>query len=293
MVSLNESQTSMATTAADKALEFCKNSGAELPAALIRHLWFQGAADDAVAALAKYQNPDGGFGNRLEPDIHAPASNPFAARVAMQFMELLPRAATAEMRTHLQGWLESAQSEDGDWHLSAETRSAFLQPWFAGWQHPALNPACCIAGLAASLDIATVPMLARVARLFNEKAPIEEVRSGEFYTLLPYVEYTSGVTPDDAQAWFTAIADRIVQMDASDQLEDSEHFFTLAIGGSPEIIARIPDEVNSRHIDILLASQLADGGWATPYDDAWRVWSTAGNMATLAKFRPGSAMPAS
>lgn len=285
MVVLSPSQHSLARAAAERALHFLEHNRVALPLRLTRYLWFDGDAIDVVSALAAYQNPDGGFGNRLEPDIHHPSSNPFAARIAMQHMLAVPLESTTEMRASLQGWLVANQHEDGDWHLSEETKSGFLQPWFAAWEHPSLNPACCVAGLAATMDIATEPMLVRVAKLFDEKATLNDARTGEFYELLPYVEYSAGVTLPDDDSWFDAIAARILDLLHEDKLEDAEHFFTLAMGGSPEITRRIPDEVISSQIDRMLGEQQEDGGWPTPYDDTWRVWTTAGNMTTLARLR--------
>lgn len=285
MVALSSSQLPLAQAAAIRAVSFTEQQEASLPSALIRHLWFDGDPIEVVSALAPYQNPDGGFGNRLEPDIHHPSSNAFAARIAMQHLLTLPNDVGSEMKTALQSWLESNQHEDGDWHFSDESRSGFMQPWFAAWLHPSLNPACCVAGHAAALGIATKPMLDQVAALFNEKASQEEARNGEFYTLLPYVEYTAGVTLPDAEAWYDLIAARIAEMLDNGNLEDAEHFFTLALGGSTEITRRIPAEIVASQIDSLLSEQQDDGGWPTPYDESWRVWTTAGNMATLAKLR--------
>ena len=285
MYTLTETQLNNAKAAANKALEFCVNSSADLPAAQIRYLWFEGAADEVVASLASYQNDDGGFGNRLEPDIHASASNPFAARIAMQYLQSLPTGSADDMQNRLRTWLDTNQHDDGDWHLSDATKSDFLQPWFAAWQHPALNPACCVTGLAASLGIATDKMRRQTATLFAEKATIEEVETGEFYNLLPYVEYMAGVTLPDSEQWLDAIAKRLVGMAESGEFEDAEHFFTLAAGGSQENTNRIPDELISQQIDALLTDQQDDGGWPTPYDAAWRVWSTSAAMVTLAQFR--------
>lgn len=279
MTRLTNDQMDRAHAAAKTALAFVENRQAALPAAIIRHQWFACSADDVVAALAHYQNADGGFGNRLEPDIHHPSSNAFAARIAMQYMSVLPDDSTVYMRERLQDWLVEHQHEDGDWHFSAESRSAFMQPWFAAWQHPSLNPACCVAGLAAELGIATASMLARTHRLFASKATLDEIATGQFYTLLPYVEYSAGV--DLADSWLEALADQIV----ATEFEDAEHFFTLALGGSPEITQRLPDVLLQSNTTLLLDTQEADGGWPTPYDNAWRVWSTAGNMMTLAQLR--------
>lgn len=275
MAKLTSLQLESANSAATAALAFTESRQAELPAAMIRYQWFGGSEDDVISALAAYQNDDGGFGNRLEPDIHHPSSNAFAARIAMQYMAILPQEITADMRARLQTWLVDHQHEDGDWHFSAESRSGFMQPWFAAWQHPALNPACCVTGLAASLGIATESMLSRTQRLFEAKASTEEITAGQFYNLLPYVEYSAGVALDEA--WYDAIATQIVSM----EFDDAEHFFTLALGGSPRITQRIPEALIAANIDQLLDAQATDGGWPTPYDDAWRIWSTAGNMMTL------------
>lgn len=283
MVALTSSQLPLARAAATRALSFTEQQEAALPSALIRHLWFDGDPVEVVSALAHYQNPDGGFGNRLEPDIHHPSSNPFAARIAMQHLLLLPKSSGKEMKAGLKTWLETNQHEDGDWHFSAETRSGFMQPWFAAWEHPSLNPACCVVGHAAALGIASDTVLTRIERLFAEKASQKEAREGEFYALLPYVEYTAGVTLPEAETWYDILAKRIVAMLETGKLADAEHFFSLALGGSPEITQRIPEEVVSAQIDNLLKEQQDDGGWPSPYDDAWRVWSTAGNMATLAR----------
>ena len=48
---------------------------------------FEGATAEAVlAALAVFQNPDGGFGHALEPDLRTPASSVLATSVAFQVM---------------------------------------------------------------------------------------------------------------------------------------------------------------------------------------------------------------
>lgn len=287
MITLSPTQHADARIAADRALGFLELRGATLPYAMVRYQWFGGSAFDVATALVAYQNPDGGFGSRLEPDIHDPSSNAFAARIAMQFMRALPAEVTNDVRARLQAWLTANQHEDGDWHFSEQTTAGFLQPWFAGWGFPSLNPACCVVGLAASLGIATDTMLARTASLFAEKASTDEIRAAQFYSVLPYVEYTAGITPPDATIWYDLLAEQIVAMIDAGKFDDAEHFFTLALGGSPEITARIPAETIAAQIDRMLSEQQTDGGWPTPYDDAWRDWSTVGNMMTLSDLREG------
>lgn len=46
-----------------------------------------GSADGVIAALKAYQNPDGGFGNALEPDMRTSASQPVAVEQALWIMD--------------------------------------------------------------------------------------------------------------------------------------------------------------------------------------------------------------
>ena len=278
---LSTDQTSRATESAKTAAELTTARQADLPTALIRYLWDGGSATVVVEALAAYQNEDGGFGHRLEPDIHAVASNPFAARVAMQYLRFLPDDSAPVMRTRLQEWLTTNQHQDGDWHFSTATKAGFMQPWFAAWEFPALNPACCVSGLAGSLGLVSDEMMARVSKLFDQKASLSQISNGGFYDLLPYVEYSLGVQlPNE---YLDAIAASIIRRSEAGEFEDAEHLFTLATGGSAEITAKIPAELISRYCDQLIAEQGEDGGWPTPYDDAWRVWTTANAMMILAR----------
>ena len=58
-----------------------------------RHLFaclFEGASNESVRyALRAYRNPDGGFGNALEPDKRCPDSQPVDAEVALKILDLV------------------------------------------------------------------------------------------------------------------------------------------------------------------------------------------------------------
>src|SRR5918998_893032 len=65
-----------------------------------------GDADAALAVLAGYRNPDGGFGWALEPDSRAPASQPVAALHAFEvFEEVAP--VTSPLAVGLLDWLDT------------------------------------------------------------------------------------------------------------------------------------------------------------------------------------------
>ena len=270
-------------------IAFCEAQSFPLGAAMIRHHWQGAPAQPVIEALAAYQNPDGGFGNELEVDIKSPLSNPFAARLAMQVMLALNEDAGNELRHRLGRWLTTNQNADGDWHFSPAVYESPLPFWFAGWTFPSLNPACCIAGLATRLGLATPEMLGRVTALFAERASLEQARTGEFYDVLPYVEYVPWIEleVESKDAYLHAIAEGIVRMTETGKYEDASHFFDHALAGGSVFRRMIPTEFVAAQASRLLSEVAADGGWPTPYDQGWRAHSTMGAMVTLARLRDG------
>jgi hypothetical protein len=284
---LSPSQVDAARSSANAGKAFLESVRFPLGRAMVDYSWNDGPASAIYEHLDSYQNADGGFGRGLEVDIKSPASNPFATRLAMHVLLGIRDRKPTDLESGLQDWLVANQDPDGDWHLSDETKAGELAPWFAAWQHPGLNPACCVVGLADRLGLATPEMLGRVARLFDEKASLEEARSGEFYNVLPYVEYVASIDQPDREAYLDAIAENIIATVKAGKYPESGHFWEHVLGGGNDLVGRIPGEMLAHHADTLIAEQEADGGWPTPYDQAWRPYSTASNLVTLARLRDG------
>lgn len=284
---LDPEQTERASALIDPALRFLEDLGYPLGRAIVEHHWRGRNSDAVLDALAAYQNGDGGFGRELEVDIKAPVSNPFAARLAMHILLNLRQQPVGAIVDGLSGWLRREQHDDGDWHFTKEVYAAPLPPWFAGWTFPSLNPACCIVGLATRLGISTPEMRERVALLFARLATLDEARAGEFYNVLPYVEYVPTAELNDRDAWLDAIAQGILENAAGGGYTDAGHFFEHALGGGPALARRLNPEVFARFADELMAEQESDGGWPTPYDPAWRPAQTATALTILAKLRDG------
>ena len=69
-----------------RAKSFVVNQGRELDRRRLEFHFEGGSADAVLAALASYQNSDGGFGHGLEPDLRTPASSVIATTVAFQVL---------------------------------------------------------------------------------------------------------------------------------------------------------------------------------------------------------------
>ncbi|MGN6032255.1 MAG: hypothetical protein ACTHQE_11375 [Thermomicrobiales bacterium] len=272
---------------ADSALAFCTARDFPLGAALIAHRWRGGPADAVVAALAPYQNADGGFGNGLEADIAAPASNPFATRLAMQaLLALDPLPASAgPILAGIDRYLATAQDEGGDFRLSPEVLAGEIAPWFAGWTYPNLNPALCLAGLAARLGIGNPDLFQRVGAMVAAIGDPELARNGSFYNVLPYAEGAFLLDANGHEALIAATAEGITRQLEHGDFEDASHALDLALGGGEVLAARIPADLIAREAARLVAEQQPDGGWPSPYGDAWRPWITATAFTSLAFLR--------
>jgi hypothetical protein len=284
---LTSTQVARAERAAERCQQFERNVEYPLGVALIEHHFGNGSAEAVINALAAYQNDDGGFSKGLEVDIAAPVSNPFAARLAMDLLRSLRDRPAHPVVDRLGAWLNASQAEDGDWHFAPEVYEAKLAPWFAGWTFPSLNPACCLAGLGYALNLLTPETFERAARLFEQKASVEDARTAEFYNLLPYIDYFSSIDHRQRDAYLDAIAENITTTAANGKYEDTSHFLDQALGGGPDLVARLDPATISTYVDRLLDEQSDDGGWPNPYSEAWRPLASANAIVHLAKLRIG------
>src|SRR5258707_2177284 len=76
-------------TAIDAAERFVWLSGRLIDRLRFDHRFRGGPLEPVLAALRPYQNPDGGFGNALEPDLRGPMSQPQPVEVAFRLLDEL------------------------------------------------------------------------------------------------------------------------------------------------------------------------------------------------------------
>jgi hypothetical protein len=76
----------MSRAAFERAADSLRRSARPLEQALFAYHFEDGGRTAVLAALAPYQNADGGFGHALEPDIRAPASSVIATITALAIL---------------------------------------------------------------------------------------------------------------------------------------------------------------------------------------------------------------
>ncbi len=70
----------------EHAAAFVRGHARAVDQRLFDYYFTDGAADAVCAAVAAYQNSDGGFGHSLEPDFRLEASSPLATTVGFQYL---------------------------------------------------------------------------------------------------------------------------------------------------------------------------------------------------------------
>ena len=92
-----------------------------------------GSADAVLAALASYQNDDGGFGHSLEPDIRTPASSAVATTIAFQILrEIRAPANHALVRKGIEYFVNTYDVSRQVWPIvPPEVTEAPHAPWWS------------------------------------------------------------------------------------------------------------------------------------------------------------------
>jgi len=99
---------------------------------LFRFLFEDAGPDPVLAALAAYQNPDGGFGNGIEPDLMAPQSSGIGLETALDQYHLIG-SIPEDVAAAVIKWLERSVNARGIIeHPPSRAEQYPLQPWWRG-----------------------------------------------------------------------------------------------------------------------------------------------------------------
>lgn len=252
---------------------------------------FSGGPKGAVvAALRGYANPDGGFGNALEPDLRGAGSQPQPVEVALRLLDEID-AFDDPMVEAACDYLDSITREDGGVpFVLPSVRDTERAPWWntEDDQPGSLNPTAALAGLLHRHDV-DHPWRDR-ASAFCWSA-LERGAGADPYTARAVLTFLDGVPDRDrAAAAYADLRDRIlagVELDPA--AAGHKHFppdFAPAPGGfGAELFA---PGVLAEHLDALVAAQEDDGGWSpnwaywTPVTEfEWRGFLTVSRLLTL------------
>jgi len=115
-----------------RARHFLKTEARSLEWALFAHRFEESSVDDALTALARFQNADGGFGHALEPDVRTPQSSALATGIGLGLLRDLGVPSTHPMVLRAVAYLLDAfDDEKKVWHVLPEGANAYPHaPWW-------------------------------------------------------------------------------------------------------------------------------------------------------------------
>ena len=283
------------------ARAFVDGSGRSLDAAMLRHRLGEGSVEVVLAALASFQNPDGGFGHGLEPDIPGPASSALATSIGLRLLARVNAPADHPMVAGVIAWLEAnLDRERGVWPIvGPDVDLAPHAPWWAwseelaaSWNVFRFNPTAEILAWLYRYR-AAVPgaLLTSVeAGLRRTLAETELIEGAYDLKCALRLAESDGAPPDIARPLGLLLRRSLAAHDAAD--EHASPFDAAPTPDSP--FADMVDRRIEPGLVALIEAQGPDGGW-TPFWDwsfvdagawesarrAWRGWLTREALETL------------
>lgn len=115
-----------------RAQQFLKTRARPLERTLFEYRLENGAAENVVGELARFQNADGGFGHALEPDSRTPSSSALATGIGLQLLKELGCPSNHPMVRHAIAYLQSTcDQQTQTWRVVPLDANAFPHaPWW-------------------------------------------------------------------------------------------------------------------------------------------------------------------
>ena len=281
----------MASADLDRAAEFIDLNARLIDRRRFAFLFGDGDAAAVVEALRAYRNPDGGFGNALEPDLRAPQSTPQPVALALDVLDEAD-AFDDPMVASACDWLAAVATADGGVPGVLEPALAHAHaPW---WQ---LGP-------KGQGSMIVTPVLAALLHKRGVEHPWREGATEMVWRGIDELDVTSPYAAravftfldhvpdrDRAEATMAEIGPRVLEgAVTTDPDAPGEVHFPLDFAPEPGRLSRRPfdDDLIELHLDALPAAQRDDGGWmfnwpvwAPLVELEWRGWLTVRVLRVL------------
>lgn len=235
-----------------------------------QYLFDRGPRTSALRALSAYQNPDGGFGHALEPDLRGPESEPIPAWTALGILDELHAVRGPALRSILR-YVQKAEVAGGGlpFVLPAASRSPHA-PWWEtgpGRVRGSLNPT---AGIAAYLHKNRVrtPWLKRAdGWIWDRIDRLRKANPYELRVILAFLDWNPERRRSNAALERLRPLIRtpeVVELDASTKIEA---FRPMDFAPTPGLLSRslFSEQEISDNLDKIVQSQRADGGWGVNF----------------------------
>jgi hypothetical protein len=280
------------TDMVDAAAGFVWRTGRLIDRYRFANRFLGGDRAPVLAALAAYQNPDGGFGNALEPDLRGPASQPQPVEVALRVLDELDAMADP-MVARACDWLAAASTPEGGvpFVLPSVLEHPRAPWWQTGQDPPAsLNPTAALAGLLHKHGVEHPWLAGATAFCWRGIDGLGDTDGYELRCLLTFLDHVDDrarAEPAFRRVGALALEQGLVALDPA---APGEAHTPLDLAPTPQAMARrlFADDVVEAHLDVLVAGQQPDGGWTVGFPAfteaaglEWRAFVTVQALGVL------------
>jgi hypothetical protein len=249
-----------------------------------------GPAEPVVAVLRAYANPDGGFGNALEPDLRGAASQPLPAQHALEILHEVD-AIGDPMVPRLLDYLASITAADGGVpFVLPAAKEAPHAPWWQSADSPvgSLVPTASLAGQLYRDGLNHSWLAPATDFCWAEIDKLSEAGGYNAIAVLTFLDHVPD--RDRAEVAFERLRGSILTATELDPTSSGEAFFPLDFAPHPDGFGRrvFDDDVIERHLDALVEAQEEDGGWKVNFliwtpitGHDWNAFLTIERLKTL------------
>ncbi len=236
-------------------------------------LFAGGPVAPIIAALSAYQNPDGGFGHGLEPDLRCPSSQPGPTLYALEVLKEA-RMLDTDVARAARAWLARIAEPDGGVRAALPGFEAYPHaPWWSGEPTSSMLTFGVVAVLHAGEVVEDAWLAGATDWCWRA---IEAERAPSAYWLKFACAFLDNVPDADrAHAALEALASTADPTAiAPEGGAEGEALRPLDFSPRPDSRTRavlVSDPQIEAHLDAVEAEQRDDGGWM--FD--WPAWSLA------------------
>jgi hypothetical protein len=257
----------------NRAKQYIMTRGRDLDRNLFAYTFEGGGLKGVLSALRAYQNPDGGFGHALEPDLRTQASSAIATQQAFNYLrEIKASASEAVVISGIKYLLKTFDTQLGVWPIiPPEVEEAPHAPWWsfadsaANFDGFRANPTAALAGHmhyygslvpVEFLNTVTEQLLDHLSTM-----PDDKMNQHDLFCYLALAESLKGARQKTVLEKLALVVPGSVENDPSKWVEYT--LWPLAVAPRPESpLAPVLDKTAlEANLDYEIEEQLEDGSW--------------------------------
>lgn len=262
---------------------------------------FEGGTKKAVlSALQAYQNPDGGFGHALEPDIRCPQSQPVPTEMALHILDEVD-GFDSPILDGIANYLQRIALPNGGFPLVF--RDAQTYPHAPWWKTdsdaaPSINPTGTILGLlykqTARPEIVREPWFERSVRYVWRQ--FETTEPHHYHDGVQWIHFLRHTPERERAAEAARVLDGWLRLPTTiERNPDAEGYVQKVLdwAPSPDSYARkfVSEADVERHLNALIRQQREDGGWPLSFaavspagESEWRGLLAVDRLRTIKSY---------